>query len=125
MGEESPPFKVPEQRVRTLQKAFINTLKDPQRLAEAEKAKLEIDPVDGPGIEKMGVKVGLRELLLNSSKRRNGELYGVLEHGPAIELIIVAFKSLGGIAARLRWRACHGARRGGGRNSGRAARRRR
>jgi hypothetical protein len=44
---------VPEQRVRTLQKAFIDTLKDSQFLAEAEKAKLEIDPVDGPGIEKM------------------------------------------------------------------------
>jgi hypothetical protein len=44
---------VPEERVRTLQKAFIATLKDSQFLAEAEKAKLEIDPVDGPGIEKM------------------------------------------------------------------------
>jgi hypothetical protein len=44
---------VPEQRVRILQEAFINTLKDPQLLAEAEKAKLEIDPIDGPGIEKM------------------------------------------------------------------------
>jgi hypothetical protein len=44
---------VPEQRVRVLQKAFISTLKDPQLLAEAEKAKLEIDPIDGAGIEKM------------------------------------------------------------------------
>jgi tripartite-type tricarboxylate transporter receptor subunit TctC len=49
----SLPPQVPEPRVRTLQKAFIDTLKDPQLLAEAEKAKLEIDPVDGPGIEKM------------------------------------------------------------------------
>ena len=49
----SLPPQVPEQRVRTLQKAFISALKDPQLLAEAEKAKLEIDPVDGPGIEKM------------------------------------------------------------------------
>src|SRR5512145_348653 len=49
----SLPPQVPEQRVRTLQKAFISTLRDPQFLAEAEKAKLEIDPVDGPGIEKM------------------------------------------------------------------------
>ena len=49
----SLPPQVPEQRVRTLQKAFIDTLKDPQFIAEAEKAKLEIDPVDGPGIEKM------------------------------------------------------------------------
>jgi tripartite-type tricarboxylate transporter receptor subunit TctC len=49
----SLPPQVPEQRLRTLQKAFIATLKDPQFLAEAEKAKLEIDPVDGAGIEKM------------------------------------------------------------------------
>ncbi|HWP23918.1 MAG TPA: hypothetical protein VNM15_07020 [Candidatus Binatia bacterium] len=49
----SLPPQVPEARVRALQKAFIDTLKDPQLLAEAEKAKLEIDPVDGAGIEKM------------------------------------------------------------------------
>jgi hypothetical protein len=46
-------FSQYEQRVRVLQKAFIDTLKDSQLLAEAEKAKLEIDPIDGPGIEKM------------------------------------------------------------------------
>ena len=49
----SLPPQVPEQRVRALQKAFISTLKDPQFMAEAGKAKLEIDPIDGPGIEKM------------------------------------------------------------------------
>ncbi len=49
----SLPPGVPEQRLRVLQKAFIATLKDPQFLAEAEKAKLEIEPIDGPGIEKM------------------------------------------------------------------------
>ena len=49
----SLPPQVPEQRLRTLQKAFISTLKDPQLMAEAEKAKLEIEPIDGPGIEKM------------------------------------------------------------------------
>jgi hypothetical protein len=31
----------------------MDTLKDPQFLAEAKKAKLEIEPVDGAGIEKM------------------------------------------------------------------------
>ena len=31
----------------------MDTLKEPQLRAEAEKAKLEIDPIDGPGIEKM------------------------------------------------------------------------
>ena len=49
----SLPPQVPEERVRILQKAFIDTLKDPQLKAEAEKAKLEIDSIDGPGIEKM------------------------------------------------------------------------
>src|SRR6266480_4808630 len=49
----SLPPQVPEQRLRTLQKAFISVLKDPQLVAEAEKAKLEIDPIDGPGVEKM------------------------------------------------------------------------
>ena len=49
----SLPPQVPEERVRTLQRAFISTLKDPQLVAEAEKAKLEIEPIDGPGIEKM------------------------------------------------------------------------
>ena len=40
---------------RTLEpkKAFINVLKNLQLLAEAEKAKLEIDRMDGPGIEQM------------------------------------------------------------------------
>jgi hypothetical protein len=49
----SLPPQVPEQRVRVLQKAFVSTMKDSQLLAEAEKAKLEIDPIDGAGIEKM------------------------------------------------------------------------
>src|SRR5438309_1664169 len=49
----SLPPQVPEPRLRTLQKAFISVLKDPQLLAEAEKAKLEIEPIDAPGIEKM------------------------------------------------------------------------
>ena len=49
----SIPPHVPEQRVRTLQKAFISTLRNPELLAEAEKATLEIDPIDGPGIGKI------------------------------------------------------------------------
>lgn len=30
-----------------LQKAFLDTLQDPELLSEAQKSKLEIDPVDG------------------------------------------------------------------------------
>jgi tripartite-type tricarboxylate transporter receptor subunit TctC len=49
----SIPPQVPEQRLRALQQAFMSVLKDPQLRAEAEKAKLEIDPIDGPAVEKM------------------------------------------------------------------------
>src|SRR2546430_5011927 len=63
----SLPPQVPEQRVRTLQKAFISTLKDSQFLAEAEKSKLEIDPIDGPGIEKMVNGLDRKSTRLNSS----------------------------------------------------------
>lgn len=49
----SLPPGVPKERVGALQKAFMDTLKDPQLLAEAAKARLEVNPVDGPGIEKM------------------------------------------------------------------------
>ena len=49
----SLPPQVPPERVRVLQKAFMATLKDAQFLAEAEKAKLEIDPIDGSAVEKM------------------------------------------------------------------------
>ncbi|MBM4264622.1 MAG: hypothetical protein FJ145_24750 [Deltaproteobacteria bacterium] len=49
----SIPPQVPEQRVRALQSAFISALKDPQLIAEAQKANLDIAPIDGPGIGKM------------------------------------------------------------------------
>ena len=37
-----------------LRKAFLDTLKDSEFLAEAQKAKLDIDPVNGEAIEKVG-----------------------------------------------------------------------
>ncbi len=51
-GDEVPPvcICIPKTRPKL---AFISVLKYPQLLAEAEKAKLEIDRIDGPGIEKM------------------------------------------------------------------------
>jgi len=51
------PPGTPKGRVRTLRKAFDDTLKDPEFLAEAKKAKLEIEPVSGEEIE--GVVQGL------------------------------------------------------------------
>jgi tripartite-type tricarboxylate transporter receptor subunit TctC len=49
----SVPPGVPEERLALLQKAFMATAKDPDLLAEAKKAKLEFNPVDGPTIAKV------------------------------------------------------------------------
>ena len=46
------PPGTPKDRVQTLRKGLLDTLKDPQFLAEATKAKLEVDPVSGEEIEK-------------------------------------------------------------------------
>jgi tripartite-type tricarboxylate transporter receptor subunit TctC len=42
----------PKDRVKTLQKAFADTLKDKAFVAEAEKSKLEIDPLTGDEVHK-------------------------------------------------------------------------
>jgi len=46
------PPGTPKERVQILRKAFQETLKDKEFLAEAEKAKLFIDPVSGQELEK-------------------------------------------------------------------------
>ena len=45
------PPGVPAERTATLRKAFMDTMKDPGFLAEAEKMKLEIDPVSGEAVQ--------------------------------------------------------------------------
>ena len=45
------PPKVPADRVTALRRAFDQALKDPEFLAEAEKAQLEIAPVDGEALQ--------------------------------------------------------------------------
>ena len=47
------PPGVPAERAQALREAFMNTMKDAQFLADAEKAKLEITPVAGGEIEKL------------------------------------------------------------------------
>jgi tripartite-type tricarboxylate transporter receptor subunit TctC len=47
------PPGVPADRIAALRKAFMDTMKDPQFLADAEKAKLEIMPVAGEEIERL------------------------------------------------------------------------
>jgi len=45
------PPGTPKDRVQTLRKAFADTLKDPEFLAEAKKGNLDIEPVTGEQIE--------------------------------------------------------------------------
>jgi tripartite-type tricarboxylate transporter receptor subunit TctC len=47
------PPGIPPERADILRDAFMSTMKDPQFLADAEKAKLEITPVSGADIEKL------------------------------------------------------------------------
>jgi len=47
------PPNVPEDRVKLLRDAFMATMKDKQFLAEADKAKLEIDPVSGEEVQEI------------------------------------------------------------------------
>jgi tripartite-type tricarboxylate transporter receptor subunit TctC len=45
------PPGTPKERVDTLRKAFQDTLKDPEFLADARKAKLDIEPISGEEME--------------------------------------------------------------------------
>jgi tripartite-type tricarboxylate transporter receptor subunit TctC len=60
-GAYSRPFVLPpgtpRERVQLLRKAFQETLKDKEFLAEAEKARLTLDPVSGEDLEKMVAEV--------------------------------------------------------------------
>jgi tripartite-type tricarboxylate transporter receptor subunit TctC len=47
------PPGVPHDRAAALKKAFTDTMKDEAFLADAEKAKLEVTPIDGNAIEKI------------------------------------------------------------------------
>lgn len=46
------PPGTPKEIVETLRKAFMDTLRDPELLEEAQKAKLDIIPDDGAGLER-------------------------------------------------------------------------
>ena len=45
------PPGTPKDRVETLRRAFMSTMKDQDFLAEAAKAKLDINPLDGATLE--------------------------------------------------------------------------
>lgn len=46
------PPGTPNDRVRLLRRAFMDTVKDPEFLADAQRAKLDLDPIDGEEIQK-------------------------------------------------------------------------
>jgi len=46
------PPATPKNREQTLRRAFIDTMKDPDFIADANKAKLDINPLDGAELEK-------------------------------------------------------------------------
>lgn len=47
------PPNTPKDRVRILRRAFQETLKDPEFLADAKKSKLNVDPISGEEIERI------------------------------------------------------------------------
>jgi hypothetical protein len=51
------PPGTPKDRVATLRKAFQDTLKDPEFLTDAEKAKLDVEPITGEEMEKLVAKL--------------------------------------------------------------------
>jgi hypothetical protein len=46
------PPGTPKERVQILRNAFMATMKDPDFLADAKKAKLDLDPDNGAGLER-------------------------------------------------------------------------
>jgi len=46
------PPGTPKDRVRLLRKAFLDTIKDPEFIADTQRAKLDLDPIDGEEIQK-------------------------------------------------------------------------
>ena len=51
------PPGIPADRAEALRKAFMETMSDKDFLADAEKAKLEITPVDGEDLQKLVAEV--------------------------------------------------------------------
>ncbi len=63
------PPQTPKDRVMTLRTAFMQTMKDPEFLAEAAKAKLDINPLDGAELQHNVQEVfNLDKLLIPKAK---------------------------------------------------------
>ena len=51
------PPGIPEDRKQALRKAFEDSFKDPDFLAEAKKRKMDVNPVSGADIEKLVAEI--------------------------------------------------------------------
>ena len=51
------PPGVPQDRVEALRKAFDETMKDPEFLAEAEKAQIPIEARDGGSLDEVAARI--------------------------------------------------------------------
>jgi tripartite-type tricarboxylate transporter receptor subunit TctC len=51
------PPGVPEDRVALLRKAFLDTLRDPEPLSEAQKIGLDVDPISGEELQALAEKI--------------------------------------------------------------------
>ena len=75
----SVPPGVPQDRLQLLQKAFMETLRDPDLLKEAKKSQIDIAPIDGPTVAKTmaglydlspAIKSKLRALLIPGAEKK-------------------------------------------------------
>ena len=64
------PPNLPPERAKALQTAFMATMKDKAFLAEAEKIKLEINPIDGQTVQsEIGVLYGYPKEIVEAAKK--------------------------------------------------------
>ena len=68
------PPNTPKDRVQILRKAFMDTMKDPEFLAEAKKANLDINPDDGATSEQNVKEILKLEPALDRQAERDFEI---------------------------------------------------
>ena len=62
------PPGTPKERVEVLRRAFMATMKDPEFLADAQKAKLDITPLDGASLEQNVKDINLEPTLIPKAR---------------------------------------------------------
>ena len=87
------PPGTPLDHVRLLRKAFMETVKDPEFLADTQRAKLDLDPIDGDEIQKQVRELFKLEPALVAKMK---ELLKRTVHGPRSQVA-----SLRQMAARI------------------------